>query len=536
MTDSKEGNAGALLPGALIDDDVPIDRAALIAIFLATVDDTFAEVEESLVLLETSPRDAELLRTALRGLHTLKGNAASIAFDEIAQIAHTLEEPLAAARDGTVRITPRLVSFLLGGLDMLRDLVRAGAAEAGEASRADPAHSAPHDAASGIRVSPERADRMLTLVSELAIARVQIEERAERRGQDRASLEDALQRYRDSERLHVELEDLVMGLRAVPLEPALRTYARAVRDAATRSGKHARLVVDAAGVELDGTILDRLRDPLLHAVRNAVDHGIEPENERLARGKDATGVVTLRARHDAGSVVVVIEDDGRGFDRARILERARERGATPLDSLSDEDVFRLVFETGFSTADVVTDLSGRGVGMDVVARSVRALRGRLDVANRPEGGARVTIRLPLTLAIIEGFTVDAGGEQFIIPSATVDEFIDARTLDGARIAQGLVRWRGAAVPFLPLASLFALGDARSADEVVVVQHGGGRAALAVDAIHGSRRIVIKPLAGPAKAPDGIAGGTIVGSGRVAFVLDVPSILRWAAAHPAADVA
>jgi two-component system chemotaxis sensor kinase CheA len=276
-------------------------------------------------------------------------------------------------------------------------------------------------------------------------------------------------------------------------------------------------------------------------VRNAVDHGIEPEREREARGKDPTGVVTLRARHDAGTVVVVVEDDGRGFDRARILARAASQGAVHPDTLSDEEVFALVFQPGFSTADVVTDLSGRGVGMDVVARSVSALRGRIDVANRPEGGARVTIRLPLTVAIIEGFAVDAGGEQFIIPSAAVDEFVDARALDRARTAQGLLRWRGAAVPFVPLARMFALRQgAVAADdagrEVVLVQHAGGRAALAVDAVHGSRRIVIKPLSGPAKTPCGIAGSTIVGSGRVAFVLDVPSILRRAGAAPKASAA
>ena len=327
-----------------------------------------------------------------------------------------------------------------------------------------------------------------------------------------------------------------MSLRAVPLEPVLRQYARALHDAAARCGRRARLVVNAAGVELDGAILDRLRDPILHAIRNAVDHGIEPEEERVAHGKDPTGVVALRAHHDAGSVVVVIEDDGRGFDRARILDRARRRGASPAESLSDDEVFRIVFEPGFSTADVVTDLSGRGVGMDIVARSVSALRGRIDVANRPEGGARVTIRVPLTLAIIEGFAVDAGGEQFIIPSVTVGEFIDARALVKARTAQGLLSWRGTAVPFVPLAKLFALGRSDDADEVVLVHHAGDRAALAVNAIHGSRRVVIKPFSGPFQATEGIAGGAIVGSGRVAFVLDVPSILRRVGAQPAADVA
>jgi two-component system chemotaxis sensor kinase CheA len=512
------------------EDDLHIDRGALLAVFVATADDTFAEVEESLVLLEASPRDEELLRTALRGLHTLKGNAATIALDEIAQLAHTLEEPLAAVRAGTVRITPRLVAFLLGGLDMLRELVRDSGAESDAASPGTFRRTPSSDGARAIRVSPERADRMLTLVSELAIARAQIEQHLER-----GAMHEALQRYRDSERMHVELEDLVMYLRAVPVEPVLRQYARALHDAAARCGKRARLVVDAAGVELDGTIIDRLRDPLLHAVRNAVDHGIEPESERIARGKDPTGVVTLRARHDAGSVVVIVEDDGRGFDRARILERARSRGAVPPDSLSDEEVFRFVFEAGFSTADVVTDLSGRGVGMDVVSRNVSALRGRIDVANPAEGGARITIRLPLTLAIIEGFAVDAGGEQFIIPSATVDEFIGARALEKARTAKGLLRWRGAAVSFVPLAKLFALDAASSAEEVVLVRHGSGRVALAVDAIHGSKRVVIKPLLGLAKTTDGIAGGAIVGSGRVAFVLDVPSILRRTGAYAAAEL-
>jgi two-component system chemotaxis sensor kinase CheA len=376
-------------------------------------------------------------------------------------------------------------------------------------------------------------------VTELAVARAQIEERLERGAPE--SLHDALQRYRDSERLHVELEDLVMNLRAVPLEPVLRQYARALHDAAARCGKRARLVVDARGVELDGAIVDRLRDPLLHAIRNAIDHGIEPDDERERRGKDPTGVVTLRARHDAGSVVVVVEDDGRGFDRERILEGARRRGIAAADSLRDEEVYRFVLEAGFSTAETVTDLSGRGVGLDVVARAVSALRGRIDVGNRPDGGARLTIRLPLTLAIIEGFAVDAGGERFIIPSAAVDEFVDGRSLARARDTSepGLVRWRGAAIPFVPLATLFALRrkEARaSGPEVVLVHHAGGRAALGVDAIHGSRRIVIKPLAGPAKTTDGIAGSAIVGSGRVAFVLDVPSILRRAGARAAPDVA
>ena len=520
----------------MTEDDEAFDRDALLSIFFATVEESLVDVEASLVGLQSSPDDGELLKTALRGLHTLKGNSAAVALDQIGQLCHVLEEPLMRVRSGALHLTEPVITFLLGGVDALREMIRVerdGVRAMCSSSPGEGDVKGSRDRGfAGVRVAPRRIDRMLSIVTELAIARAQINELVRRAAP--GAVDEGLARYRDTERLHVELEDIVMKLGMVPLEPVLRQYARAVRDAAAQCEKAAILVVDAQGVELDGAIVDQLRDPLLHMVRNAVDHGLETPGAREAVGKDPVGRVTLRAFHDAGSVVVEVEDDGAGLDRARILAHARARGMTVLDDLSAAETYRLVLEPGFSTADTVTDLSGRGVGMDVVARNVSALRGRIEVQNGPGGGAMFSIRLPLTLAIIDGFTVDAGLETFIIPSSAVDEFVDARALRGAR-AGGMLRWRGRPIPLVHLARLFAL-DGGDGTQVVVVHHAGGRAALAVDAIHGSSRTVIKPLRGLARASDGIAGSSIVGGGRVAYVLDVPSILKRAGARSEAGAA
>ncbi len=523
----------------MTDDESAIDRDALLAIFFATVEESLADVEESLLGLQTLPSDAELLGTALRGLHTLKGNSAAVELDDVGQLCHVLEEPLMRARRGSFALSDPVITFLLGGVDALRELIQA----AGQRRDADPASAASGASTrgatrardfAGVRVPPHRVERILSIVTELAIARAQIGEGVRRGGPQAA--EAALTRYHETERLHVELEDIAMKLGMVPLEPVLRQYARAVRDAAAQCDKTVTLAVEAAGIELDRAIVDQLRDPLLHMVRNAVDHGIEPAAVREAAGKSPAGKVVLRAYHDAGTVVVDVEDDGAGLDPARILARARRNGMTGLEHLSTDEVQRLVLAPGFSTADRVTELSGRGVGMDVVARSVQALRGRIEVRNGAGGGALFSIRLPLTLAIIEGFAVDAASETFIIPSSAVDEFVDARSTRGS----GMLRWRGRPLPLVRLCDLFALGEAGGetggGQQVVVVHHAGGRAALAVDRIHGSSRSVIKPLRGLSRTSDGIAGSSIVGGGRVAYVLDVRAILRQAGARAEEGVA
>jgi two-component system chemotaxis sensor kinase CheA len=283
-------------------------------------------------------------------------------------------------------------------------------------------------------------------------------------------------------------------------------------------------------VEVDTRVIEHLRDPLTHMIRNAVDHGIEPPHARKARGKDPCGRVTLRACHEAGSIVIQVADDGAGLDRERIIERARSLGivAEP-EKLPDAEIYGLIFEAGFSTAETVTDLSGRGVGMDVVRRNVDALRGSVGIDSRQGEGTSITIRLPLTLAIIEGFGVGVGEETYVIPLEAVLECVELPAQEQIQSnGHGVIYLRGRALPYLRLRTLFALGDrAPFRENIVVVQHGGGQAGIAVDALYGASQAVIKPLGELFEGLPGIAGSTILGNGRVALILDVPSLLREA---------
>src|SRR5262249_31405802 len=275
---------------------------------------------------------------------------------------------------------------------------------------------------------------------------------------------------------------------------------------------------------------ERLRDPLTHMLRNAIDHGVEPPELRAACGKSIEGTVTLRAAHEGGSIVIEVSDDGAGFNRSRIAARARATGlsAQP-EQLPDAELLGFVFAPGFSTADTVTDLSGRGVGMDVVRHNIDALRGTIDIASVEGEGSTVTARLPLTLAIIDGFGVGVGAETYVIPLDAVLECLalPQDTHDGDA-GNGVVNLRGEPLPFLRLRDPPGVPGERPAREhVVVVQHAGGRAGLAVDALYGERQAVIKSLGSTLDAVPGLSGSTILGDGRVALILDVPALLRGA---------
>ena len=376
-----------------------------------------------------------------------------------------------------------------------------------------------------LRVDVEKLDRTLDLVGEIAIARGRLAQMAEE-GRPAAEL---LEAHREADRLHVELQEVVMKLRMVPLGPMVRPFARTVRDVAAAHGKEARLVVHGAEVEMDTSVVEQLREPLTHMVRNAVDHGIEPPEARRAAGKDPRGTVTLSACHDGSSIVIEMRDDGAGLSRERIAARARAAGlAADPERMSDAELFRLVFEPGFSTADHVTDLSGRGVGLDVVRRAVDALRGTLDVHSRPGEGTAVTLRLPLTLAVIEGFSVGVAGQTYVIPLDAVVECLELPRERHARGAHGMISLRGEALPFLRLRDhLGATGLPPRRESVVVVRHAGGRAGLVVDALLGGGQAVIKPLGRLFRDLPGVSGSTILGSGRVALILDVASLIREA---------
>jgi two-component system chemotaxis sensor kinase CheA len=314
----------------------------------------------------------------------------------------------------------------------------------------------------------------------------------------------------------------------VPIGPSFHQHLRTVRDVATSQGKQARLVVEGEDVEVDTAVVEIVRDPLTHMVRNALDHGIEPPEVRRAAGKDPTGRLLLRAFHDAGSMVIQVVDDGAGLDRDRIARKAVAMGlVADAARLSDEDLARVVFEPGFSTAETVTELSGRGVGMDVVRRNVEALRGSVAIESERGRGTTVTIRVPLTLAIIQGFKVGIADEAYILPLDAVVECLELPPEETASASvHGVVNLRGKPLPYLRLREHFGLEGRRPAREnVVVVQHGVQSAGIVVDELHGESSTVIKPLGSMFKQIPGVAGSSILGNGRVALILDVAGILR-----------
>jgi two-component system chemotaxis sensor kinase CheA len=340
---------------------------------------------------------------------------------------------------------------------------------------------------------------------------------------------EALEAHQDAAQLHVELQELVMQVRMVPVGPILKQYVRTARDLAAAQGKLARVVIEGEDVEVDTTIVEHLRDPLTHMIRNALFHGIETPEARRAAGKDPCGVISLSAWREAASIVIQLADDGAGFNRDRIVEEARRRGlANEPENLPDPELYRLVFEPGFSTAESVTEWSGRGMGMDVVRERIAALRGSIAIESLPGAGTSIRIRLPLTLAIIEGFGVGIGGETYVIP---VDRVVECMELPpsgraGQRGAQGILELRGEALPYVRLRDLFAAGQIPAAREsVVIVRHDFSRVGIVVDQLYGQSQAVIKPLGELFHGVRGLCGSTILGDGRVAFILDVPGLLE-----------
>ncbi len=378
---------------------------------------------------------------------------------------------------------------------------RPGATEAATRRR----HSSRPGSGRSLRVDVAKLDRMLDLSGEIAIARGRLGEMLER---GIATHSELLEAHRETDRLYLDLQEFIMKARMVPIGPSFHQHVRTVRDVATAHGKHARLVVEGEDVEVDTAVVEYVRDPLTHMVRNALDHGIERPADRRAAGKDPIGKLVLRAFHDAGSMVIQVIDDGTGLDRKRIAEKAVAMGlAADATRLSDEDLARIVFEPGFSTAEKVTEISGRGVGMDVVRRNVEALRGSVAIESTPGKGTAVTIRVPLTLAIIQGFRVGIGEEAYIIPLDSVVECIElppAETAAGTPC--GLVNLRDRPLPYLRLRDHFGLDGARPPREnVVVVQHGVQAAGIVVDALHGESSTVIKPLGADVQGHPGRRG-------------------------------
>jgi len=312
-------------------------------------------------------------------------------------------------------------------------------------------------------------------------------------------------------------------------------FQRVVRDVSKELDKDIELIITGAETELDKTVVEKIGDPLTHLVRNSMDHGIESEERRQADGKPAKGKLMLNAYHDSGSIVIEVGDDGAGLNRDRILQKALERGiVSPNANLSDREIYNLIFEAGFSTAEQVSNLSGRGVGMDVVRRNIEALRGTVELDSTPGEGTTVRIRLPLTLAIIDGFLVGVGDSAYVVPLEMVLECVELSDLDRQALEnRAYVNLRGEVLPFVRLHDHFEIaGNGARRENIVVVQYAGHKAGLVVDQLMGEFQTVIKPLGKMFSKVKGISGSTILGTGEVALILDVPSLIQQAAEREA----
>ncbi len=523
-------------------------------------------IENAIITLEADPGDHDAVATAFRAAHTIKGNARALAVAHVPELANAVEDVLEGLRGGTLALTADLVSLMLQNVDLQRQQVEADRAapipaeeetialikRLAEAIEAEAVDAEGAKVAEGLskattdvaipqlesvdtswaarnrtlRVGIEKLDSLLNLTGEIAIARGRLDQALE--GAGGSDNEAIMEIHNQAGNLYMELQEMVMKVRMVPIGPFFQRYRRLVRDLVDISGKNARLVVYGGDVEVDTTIVEQLRDPITHMIRNAIDHGIETPDERAAAGKPAVAQVILRAFHETGSIVVEVEDDGAGINRKKVAKRAEAMGlVTSSERIEDKEICQLLLEPGFTTSEEVTELSGRGVGMDVVRRHIESLRGSVEVVSQESRGTRVTMCLPLTLAIIDGLSVQVGAETYILPLDTVKECADLQTnTKTSAIGLGTTDLRGEVLPFIRLRDIFKVnGTSPVRQTMVVVLHGEHRSGLVVDRVLGEGQVVIKPLGQLFQDLQWISGSAIQGNGRVAMILDVPALIQ-----------
>jgi two-component system chemotaxis sensor kinase CheA len=534
-------------------------------------------IEQGVLVLEKEPANAEMLNTVFRAFHTFKGGAGFLNLIPINRLAHILESLLDLARQGKFTIASPTIEIILRGRDVLKQFLDAidgqvsggkpatpilipteglkaevarmiervssgkmsdAAAPLPEISPAAPAIPAPDaatpaaptangSASAMVRVDTNKLDGLLDLVGEMVIAQSLVAPDLSRLSNGDAQFSRNVAQLT---RITRDLQRVSMSLRMVPIRGLFQKMARVVRDISAKQNKKVDFLTSGEDTELDRGVVEELNDPLLHMIRNSMDHGIEPAEKRAAAGKPAAGSLQLRAYHQGGSIVVEIEDDGAGLNRDRILAKAVERGlAAPGANLTEEEIFHFIFAAGFSTAEKVTDLSGRGVGLDVVSRNIEKLRGSVDISSTPGKGTLFKIALPLTLAIIDGLVVGVGAERYIIPTLSARESFRpaAEMISRIQNRAEVVNVRGRLIPLLRLHEIFGI-PARATDPtqgiIVVVQSGANVRCLLVDALLHKQEVVIKNLNEMmVRKNPAFAGATILGDGRVGLILDVNAL-------------
>jgi two-component system chemotaxis sensor kinase CheA len=555
----------------------PDDELAVIAsdpeimgMFVTEALDHLGTIESVVLQLEGAPADAKLLNDVFRPFHTIKGNAGALGVTSVQELAHRVENLLDLARAGKHAMGPDEFEIVLQAVDLLTTMFNelpdrvanrtpsqvnarrealmdavealiAGGSSAG--GRAEPASQAsPGDAAtpaagpaaeatavarsqeaqSTVKVDTRKLDNLIDMVGELVIAQSIL---AEDPALARSADERLLRRLAQLTRITSELQRNAMSMRMVPIRQAFQKMARLVRDLSKKSGKTIDLVLQGEDTELDRKVVEDINDPLMHMVRNSVDHGIELPERRTSAGKPVPATLRLSASHEAGNIVIEIADDGAGLDTDRIYAKAVAQGlvaeGTPL---APAEIHQLIFQPGFSTAEKVTEISGRGVGMDVVRRNIEALRGRIDIQTTRGQGTTFTIRLPLTLAIVDGILLGVGADRFVIPTFAVRESLrptaaQVHTVHGEPC---MIQVRDRLIPILHLGDLFGVLDARrdvTMATVVVIEDNGRPVAIAVDELLGKQEVVIKSLGEAFEGVRGVAGGAILGDGRIGLILD-----------------
>ena len=544
----------------------------LVRLFCEDAQDLLRGIEQGVLVLETNPGDPDTLATVFRAFHTFKGNAGILKLAAVQRLAHDVESLLDAARRGDRILDREAIDVILAAADAFDRFVAemARQVEGSGAGRSlslpvpailaavatilasppvpavpvpavpvpavpvpavpVPAVPVPAAAAAGasIRVDTLKLDGLIDLVGELVIAQSMVVQGTQADEPTDDHLARALGRLRG---ITSDLQRTAMSLRMVPIRGTFQKMTRLVRDAAAELGKDVKLVLDGEETELDRTVIEQIGDPLVHMIRNAIDHGIEPPAVRAAAGKPRAGTIRLSAFHQGGFVVVRIADDGRGLDPARIRAKAVERGLLGVDAvLDDRDTLELIFAAGFSTAEQVTGLSGRGVGMDVVRRNIEGIRGKIEIESTVGGGTTFTIFMPLTLAIIEGLIVAVGEQRFVVPTLSVRESLRPLPADVSTV-QGrgeLVNVRGRLVPLLRLGPHVGVATRATtpADGIVVVVEAGQECrGLLVDDLLGKQEVVIKSLGETFAGRRGFAGAAILGDGRVGLILDTNALVR-----------
>jgi two-component system chemotaxis sensor kinase CheA len=483
------------------------DKATIEGVFEFVLDDSAvrilppdSRIDEYVALIKALPEEPVRLGEILVRCGTVTAHELQAALQLQAAAQPTLQ-PLGSLLVEQGRVQAELVQAALDKQNQIKE-VRSQNPTASRGS---------------VRVDADKLDRLIDLVGELIIASASAGLAA--RGVQNAELNEA---HSTLAGLVEEVRDSALQLRMVKIAATFNRFQRVVHDVSRELGKDIRLEISGEDTELDKTVVEKIGDPLTHLVRNAMDHGIEPPEVRAAAGKPAQGTVRLNAYHDSGSIVIEVGDDGGGLDRERILAKGVERGLVePGRTLTESETYALIFEPGFSTAEQVTNLSGRGVGMDVVKRNIEALRGSVAIASAPGAGTTVTVRLPLTRAIINGFQVAVGKSVFVVPLEMVEECVAYSAEPG----HDYTNLRGEVLPFIRLRELFEIeGQPAARQNIVVVRTGGHTLGLVVDRLLGEFQTVIKPLSKMFAHVKGISGSSILGNGEVALILDVPALM------------